>query len=180
MPFFRAGFTNAAAVLDPNAAWYVWHAHKRVGEIEQIWRELDILNHMQIVWVKPTALHTHTYYPWQHEPCLMGWRRGNKPAHDGDNTHAVTSVWTVDWEGKNRVVGNEHPTQKPVELFARPMRKHTQPGAICYEPFSGSGSQLIAGEQQGRSVRAMELSPTFCDVAIERWQNFTGEKAKRT
>jgi DNA modification methylase len=50
-----------------------------------------------------------------------------------------------DWEGKSRIVGNVHPTQKPVEIFARTMRKHTVPGDICFEPFSGSGSKLIAG-----------------------------------
>jgi len=72
-----------------------------------------------------------------------------------------------------------------VELFeyfdslGRPMRKHTKPGQVCYEPFSGSGSQLIAGEQEGRRVFAMEISPAFVDVAVRRWQRFTGEVATR-
>lgn len=179
LSFYRSIFKNAMDVTNSNAAWYIWHAHKHVVELEQAWRELDILNHMQIVWVKPSALHTHTFYPWQHEPCLMGWRRGHKPSHDGNNSHEVTSVWSVDWEGKNRSTDNNHPTQKPVELFARPMRKHTQAGDICFEPFCGSGSQLIAGERLGRFVYALELSPNFCDVAVTRWQNFTGEKAER-
>ena len=59
------------------------------------------------------------------------------------------------------------------------MRKHTKPGQVCYEPFSGSGSQLIAGEQEGRPVFAMEISPAFVDVAVRRWQRFTGEVATR-
>ena len=59
------------------------------------------------------------------------------------------------------------------------MRKHTKPGQVCYEPFSGSGSQLIAGEQEGRRVFAMEISPAFVDVAVRRWQRFTGEVATR-
>ncbi len=70
--------------------------------------------------------------------------------------------WTG--EGKTGVVGNEHPTQKPLELFARPMRKHTKVNDICFEPFSGSGSQLIAAEQMKRRCYAIELEPVFVDV----------------
>ena len=106
---------------------------------------------------------------------MMGWKQGNKPRHDGDHSHDLTSVWEVDWEGKSRIVGNEHPTQKPVEIFAIPMQKHTLKGEICYEPFCGSGSQVIAGEQMGRVVYAMDISPIFVDVAVRRWEEFTGE-----
>ncbi len=129
---------------------------------------------------KPSILHGYAYYPWQHEPCLMGWRKGHKPKHDGKNTAEVTSVWELDWEGKARVVGNQHPTQKPVELFAIPMRKHTKRGDICYEPFSGSGSQIIAAEREGRRCFAIEIEPRFVDVAVARWQELTGKAAERT
>ena len=122
--------------------------------------------------MKPTALHGFSFWPYRHEPCLMGWRKGHKPPHDGDNSHAFTTVWEVDWEGKARVVGNEHPTQKPVELFARPMRKHTQPGDICFEPFAGSGSQIIAAEKTGRRCYALEIEPVFVDVCRRRWAEF--------
>jgi len=134
---------------------------------------------------------------------MMGWKASSKPEHDGRHDHdsawdlaapgarldeltreelieamrRTSSVWEVDWEGSARVVGNEHPTQKPVELFARPMRKHTAPGDLCLEPFSGSGSQLIAAEQTGRVLAAVELEPKFVDVAVRRWQTFTGKTA---
>jgi DNA modification methylase len=107
---------------------------------------------------------------------MMGWVKGSKPPHDGK--HEFNSVWDVDWEGKARIVGNEHPTQKPVELFARPIRKHTKLGDICFEPFSGSGTQIIAAEQLNRRCFAMELSPAFVDVAVKRWENLTGNKAE--
>ena len=71
----------------------------------------------------------------------------------------------------------DHPTAKPVELFARPIRKHTKVGDVVFEPFSGSGSQLIAAEKSGRRCCAMEISPPFVDVAIRRWQKATGEQA---
>ncbi|MBL8965260.1 MAG: hypothetical protein JNK70_14540, partial [Phycisphaerae bacterium] len=111
-----------------------------------------ILDHQQLIWVKPTPVFGRVYWHFRHEPCVMGWRKGSMPPHDGQ--HEFTSVWTVDWDGKARVVGNEHPTEKPVELFARPMRKHTQVGDLCFEPFSGSGSQLIAAERERRRRRA--------------------------
>ena len=174
--FFRSVFTNVLSVLAPKAAIYCWHAHKRQALISQVWQDLGILDHQQIVWVKPTPVFGRVYWHFRHEPCMMGWRQGSQPEHDSD--HQFNSVWEIDWEGKARIVGNEHPTQKPVEIFARPMRKHTRPGAICFEPFSGSGSQLIAAEQQGRRCYAMELEPRFVDVAVARWEKFTGKKAE--
>lgn len=175
--FFTAVFGVAKKLLKIDAAWYCWHAHKRAALIEQVWEKLEVLNHQQIIWVKPAALHSYSYYPWRHEPCLMGWQKGHKPKHDGNNGHAITSVWELDWEGKARAGKTEHPTQKPVEIFAIPMRKHTKEGEICYEPFSGSGSQIIAGEKCHRRVFAMEISPPFVDAAIRRWEKYTGKQA---
>lgn len=109
----------------------------------------------------------------------MGWRKGHEPKHDGKNIAEATSVWQLDWEGKARVVGNEHPTQKPFELFAIPIRKHTRRGDVCYEPFSGSGSQIIAAEREGRRCFAIEIEPRFVDVAVRRWEGLTGSTAIR-
>jgi DNA modification methylase len=175
--FFTALFTNVKSVLAPKAAIYCWHAHRRCGLIQQVWERLGILDHQQIIWTKPTPLFGRVYWHFQHEPCLMGWVKGSMPEHDGKHDH--TTVWNIDWEGKARIVGNEHPTQKPVEIFARPMRKHTKRGDVVFEPFSGSGSQLIAAEQEGRRCRAIELEPVFVDVAVARWEKFTGKKAER-
>ena len=173
--FFRSLFKCVLGAVQKNAAIYCWHAHKRCGAIQKVWEDLGILDHQQIIWVKPTTVFGRVFWPFQHEPCMMGWVQGNKPAHDGDNT--VSSVWNIDWEGKSRVVGNEYPTQKPLEIFARPMRRHTKAGDVCFEPFSGSGSQIIAAEQCGRACYANELSPVFVDVAVRRWQNLTGKDA---
>jgi DNA modification methylase len=172
--FFRSVFANVLEVLGPKGAIYCWHAHKRCGDIQRIWRDLGILDHQQIVWVKPTPVFGRVYWHFQHEPCVMGWRQGDKPEHDGVHEH--TSVWTVDWDGKARIT-SEHPTSKPVELFTRPIKKHTKPGDIVFEPFSGSGSQLIAAERTGRRCRAIEISPPYVDVAIRRWEKATGQHA---
>lgn len=173
--FFSSLFANVKRVLAPHAAIYCWHAHKRQPDIAMVWRRLGILDHQQIVWVKPSSVFGSVFWHFRHEPCMMGWVQGSKPPHDG--SHEFSSVWEVNWEGKSKVVGNEHPTQKPLELFARPMRKHTRRGDIVFEPFSGSGSQLVAAEQLGRRCFAIELEPVFVDVAIRRWQTLTGSDA---
>jgi len=76
-----------------------------------------------------------------------------------------------------RETSKEHPTAKPVALWEPPFRNHTRTGDIVYEPFSGSGSQLIAAEQLGRKCYGMEISPQYCDVIVKRWENLTGKKA---
>ncbi|HEX5010324.1 MAG TPA: site-specific DNA-methyltransferase [Planctomycetota bacterium] len=172
--FFRDVFTHVLAVLAPHAAIYCWHAHKRCGEIQRVWAELGIVDHQQIIWVKPAAVFGRVYWHFRHEPCAMGWKKGSQPAHDSD--HQFDSVWEVDWEGKARFTG-DHPTTKPVELFARPMRKHTKAGDVVFEPFSGSGSQLIAAESLRRRCRALELAPAYVDVALRRWETATGKQA---
>jgi len=168
--FFTKVFTNVLAVLAEHAAIYCWHADKRAPEIRAVWDKLGILMHQCVIWVKPSSVLGHVFWHYRHEPCLMGWKKGSKPPHDGRHDH--DSVWEVDWEGKARIVGNEHPTQKPLELFARPIRKHTNPGDICFEPFCGSGSQLIAAAREGRRSRAIEIEPAFCDVIRRRWTKF--------
>src|SRR5436190_13313227 len=79
--FFRSVFANVLDVLGPHAAIYTWHAHKRCGEIQRIWRDLGILDHQSIVWIKPTSVFGRVYWHFRHEHCLMGWRQGSKPEH---------------------------------------------------------------------------------------------------
>ncbi len=87
------------------------------------------------------------------------------------------SVWSIPTIAAGQ--STDHPTSKPVELFAIPMVQHTKQGDLCYEPFAGSGSQIIAAEQLGRRCYAMEISPVYVDVVIDRWQKFTGQRAER-
>jgi DNA modification methylase len=134
----------------------------------------DILIHRQIIWVKPHMVLTRSgMYHWRHELCFYGWRRGNKPEWYGSK--GQTSVW--DDMAKESKAGRNHPTQKPVELFERPIGNHALPGEVIYEPFSGSGSQIIAAEKTDRECRAMEIDARYIDAAIIRWQSFTGQQA---
>ena len=165
--------------LADDAAWYLWHAHRWTGAIYDLWTELGVLPHQQIIWVKPSAMFATAYFNWQHESCLFGWKQGHRPDWaDVDLGAHTTSVWNVSYDGGLGKQQKEHPTQKPTELFALPMRIHTRPKAVCIEPFSGSGTQLIAAEQHGRVCRAIELEPHFCDVAVRRYEEFSGEKVE--
>ena len=160
--------------MKPDAAIYVWHAHVQQPVIAAAFEKHGLLLHQVLVWVKPTSTFGHSYYRWRYEPCAFGWKKGHKPNH---GLGKLESVWEVDWEGKSRVVGNEHPTMKPLRLFEIPMEQHTQLGQIVLDTFSGSGSKILAAERLGRKCRALEIQPAFVDVAIRRWEKAAGKKA---
>lgn len=151
--------------INPSAAWYQWHADKKRGFVEGLWDENGVLAHQTIIWNKTRAIPTHSIYMWKHEPCLMGWLKGNK----SERLIEMGGLHTV-WEADNPQGSSDnlHPTSKPTVLFETPMRVHTHPGEICYEPFSGSGSQHVAGEKLGRLVFGIEISPYFAAGILER------------
>jgi DNA modification methylase len=172
--FYKKFLSLALEHLKPNSAIYQWHAHRRQALVEQAWRESGILVHQQIIWVKVRGVLTHSHYLWSHEPCFYGWPEGHPPTRKPPSSERT--IWQVDQQGSSM---NIRPTQKPLELFMRPIEYHTEPGDICYEPFLGSGTQLIASEKLGRMCYAMEREPQYVDVAVLRWEAFTGEKARK-
>jgi len=166
------GFVSVAVrhAIVRNAAWYCWHASRRQMMLESIWNEFGAFVHQQIIWVKSRPVLTYSTYLWKHEPCLFGWVKGQKPKTLRSQIGATagefpTTVWEVP---SSEVETDAHPTSKPCKLFSLPMEMHTEPGDLCYEPFSGSGSQLVAAQQAGRRCFAIEKSPPFVAVALER------------
>ncbi len=169
--FLAAGLAH----LPPRAAIYQWHAHRRQALVEQAWKQAGLLVHQQIIWAKPAGVPGRSHYMWSHEPAFYGWVEGRSPKRKPPK--GTTTVWMIDSRGEQFGV---HPTQKPLELFMRPIEYHTEPGDVIYEPFLGSGTQLIAAERTGRACFAIEQEPRYVDVAIARWEAFTGETAERT
>jgi DNA modification methylase len=141
--------------------------------LEAVWVKFGAFVHQQIVWAKDRGILTRSWYLWSHERCFFGWIKGNKPQRVSDDY--PQTVWQIPTIKPGEKT--DHPTSKPVEVFAIPMRQHTKPGDVCYEPFSGSGSQIIAAEQLNRNCYAMEIEPVYVDVAAARWEKFTGKKA---
>lgn len=174
---FYVAFVEAAKPhLIERVPVYQWHADLRRGLLLAQWEQCGLLVHQSIIWVKSRGVLTRSDLMWQHEPCLFGWFQGSRPVAGRRAPSNATTVWTIDQAGEQDGI---HPTQKPVEIFHRPIEWHTKPGEVCYEPFSGSGTQIIAAERLGRRCFAMELSPAFVQVAIVRWQEFTGREAVR-
>jgi DNA modification methylase len=172
--FLNGVFNACLPHIAPSTPIYVWHAHVQQPTIAATFERHGLLLHQVIVWVKPCAVFGHSYYRWRHEPCAFGWKKGEKPKH---GVGQLDTVWECDWEGKARIT-TFHPTSKPPRLFEIPMEQHTRAGDIVLEPFSGSGSQIIAAEKLGRRCRAMEITPAFVDGTILRWQTATGNTAR--
>jgi len=178
--FIRVALENA---LVESPAVYQWHASRRQKLVEEAWTANGLLWHQQIIWVKSRPILTRSHFMWQHEPAAYGWLEGHPPALRPPVSGDCSTVWNIAQNTDEQHDGcddkAEHPTQKPVAIFERPLTYHTRPGDIVYEPFSGSGSQIIAAERLGRRCFAMELAPEFVDVEIARWERFTGRKGVR-
>ncbi|HRT92717.1 MAG TPA: DNA modification methylase, partial [Anaerolineaceae bacterium] len=129
--------------------WLFWKAVEENG-----WRVSQ-----EIVWVKNSMVFGRSDYQWRHEPCLYLKREGSKKQED----RTQTTVWEVD-----KPTNSIHPTMKPVELFEIAVRNHTQEGDITYEPFCGSGTTMVACQNLNRKCRAIEISPNYCAVILER------------
>ena len=126
----------------------------------------------QIIWAKSQFVIGRGNYHYQHEPCWYAVRKGATGHWQGDRTQ--TTLWEIPRPVKSET---GHSTQKPVECMRRPIENNSSPGQSVYEPFSGSGTTIIAAEQTGRRCYAMEISPTYVDVAVRRWQDYTGKQA---
>ena len=196
----RADWREAWALFPGDVA-YVWHGGLHSGTV-QLSLELEGFEmRAQIIWAKDRFALSRGHFHWRHEPAWYAVRKG-RPARwrggrkkdtvwrvDGieddalratvleviEESGAEDTVWEIPMTVDDGSTG--HGTQKPVECMRRPMECNSEEGDLVYEPFSGSGSTIIAGEQSARRVLAMELSPAYVDVAVRRWQAFTGQDA---
>ena len=141
--------------------------------VEAAWEKHGAFVHQQIVWAKDRPILNRSWYTWQHEPCFFGWVRPHKPPRRARNY--PSTVWSIPTVRAG--ARTDHPTSKPVEVFEIPMKQHTFPGELCYEPFAGSGSQLIAAERLGRRCFACEISPRYCDVIVRRYIVYVGARS---
>lgn len=166
---------SEAYSLFPGDVAYVWHPPG--AKSIEFYNSLTACGfdvRMQIIWAKNHAPMGRGHFHVQHEPCWYAVRKkSGATAHwQGDRTQ--TTLWKIDKPQKSET---GHSTQKPVECMRRPIVNNSSPGQAVYEPFSGSGTTIIAGEMTGRHVYAIELNPAYVDVAVKRWQTFTGKQA---
>jgi site-specific DNA-methyltransferase (adenine-specific) len=168
----RGAFSIAETNCRPGAYWY---ATAPPGPLHLLfaddWKARGILRQI-MVWVKDSMVLGHSEYHYQHEPILFGWMPGERYKNP-DRTR--TTVWECPRPNASR----EHPTMKPVALWARAIQDGSREADLVFDPFLGSGTTLVACEQLGRTCYGMEISPQYCQVIIDRWEKLTGQKAEK-
>lgn len=164
----RAEWTEAYALFPGDIA-YVWHGGLHAGLVQANLKQAGFDVRAQIIWAKSRFAISRGNYHWQHEPCWYAVRRKS----EWQGSRKESTLWQIN-------VGDldtGHGTQKPVECMQRPIEHNSSPGMAVYDPFMGSGTTLIACETTGRICFGVELDPAYVDVAVKRWEQFTGEKA---
>lgn len=161
---------------------YVWHAAQKAVESYVSIQSAGYEVRQQLVWVKSNMVISRAAYHWRHEPCWYAVRKGAqanwKAGRDQDTVweaRAPRAAGTTDGDDGKA----DHPTQKPVELWLRPIRNHTNAGAWIYDPFCGSGTAVIAAQRLDRRCLAIEVEPKYIDVTVQRWEKMTGKSAER-
>lgn len=171
IPFLQQAFEAADSVMKPGAVFYIWHADSKAYVFRMACQMVGWEVRQVLIWVKNSMVLGRQDYQWKHEPCLYGWKGG--AGHLWASDRKQTTVLEFD----RPTVNKEHPTMKPVELFDYQIKNNTKGGDIVLDLFAGSGTTVIACEQNGRIAYVMEYDPKYCDVIIKRWENLTGEKA---
>lgn len=161
-----------AWALFPGDVAYVWHAGAHAASVAESLTATGLLIRSQIIWAKNQMVMSRGDYHWKHEPCWYAVRKGGKGHWAGDRKQ--TTLWEIDKPHKSET---GHSTQKPIECMKRPMENNSKPGDAVYDPFAGSATTIIAGEQIGRRVFSCELNPAYVDVGVRRWQAVTGREA---
>ena len=189
-----AGHRNTSISMDTRADWseaFALVPSLQVGSVRYASiHTLEVLQGLlgigfelagQIIWDKGLFSVGRSWYHWVHEPCVVVRRPGVPHLFIGERDQST--IWRAPSPkrigGGSKEAKEDHPTQKPVLLSEIPIRNHLRPGEALYEPFSGSGTTLMAAETLGRRCYAMEIDPKYVQVAIERWQAFTGGTAER-
>lgn len=203
--FLTDGLNAIKENLKPGAAFYIWHADTNGLIFRQACSQTGFEIRQNLIWVKSTFAMGRQDYQWRHEPCLYGWTPGAPHYFINDRTQSTVfekprpnfntmkkdemrELLEKIYEDKeNTTVLHEpkpsaselHPTTKPVRLISRLIINSSKPGEAILDPFGGSGTTIIAAEQLNRRCYMMELDPHYCDVIIDRWEKFTGQKARR-
>lgn len=166
----RADWAPAWALFPGNVA-YVWHGALHATTVAESLVRNAFTIRAQIIWAKERLVMGRGDYHWMHEPCWYAVR--DKSRWTGDRKQ--TTLWTI--SSKDQDAKTEHGTQKPVECMRRPIQNNGGPGQVVYDPFLGSGTTLIAAQTMGAVCLGMEIDPLYVDMALKRWQAFTGSSA---
>ena len=178
----KADWSDAFELVPSLDTAYVWHASAYSVEVGLGLRRIGFEIKQQIIWRKPHFVLSRQHYHWQHEPCWYARKDGAakfRGSRDQSTIWDAASPKMLMNPAGEREEKVDHPTQKPVALYTRPIENHLEPGEAFYEPFGGSGSAIAAAETTGRRCFAIELDPKYVDVIVARWERLSGQKAER-
>jgi len=203
--FLRDAFANIRDALKQGGSYYIWHSDSKGSVFRNALVAEGLTIRQCLIWKKNTLVLGRQHYQWIHEPCLYGWKEGagsyfindrgfttvleldKKELRDLSKPELIklirelqvpkeaTSVFEEDKPAKN----DQHPTMKPIRLIGREVANSSRKGEVVLDTFGGSGSTLIASEQLRRTCYMMELDPKYVDVIVDRWETYTGKKAKK-
>lgn len=155
-------YTALGAYTKKGGAWYVWHADSEGANFRQAMKDAGLLVKQCLIWVKNCMVMGRQDYQWKHEPCLYGWKEG--ASHNWYSDRKQTTILEFNKPSRNA----EHPTMKPIELFAYQIENSSKQGDIVADAFGGSGTTMVACEQLKRKARIVEFDPKYCQVIIDR------------
>lgn len=192
--FLEGTMKNALTVSRPDAHVFYWCDEKYIWLIQELYEKNGITNRRICFWIKDTFDPTpQVAFNKVIEPCVYGTKGRpavnlviknlseilNKEVNSigaYDDLMSIVQLWLV---RRDHSADYEHPTQKPITLNEKPIKRCSAPGEIILDLFGGSGSTLIAAEQLKRKTFLMEIDPTFCDLIIRRYEHLTGTHAKK-
>jgi site-specific DNA-methyltransferase (adenine-specific) len=166
--FLFAAYVNMEQNMTDDASIYVFHSDSHGLAFRKAFEEAGFYLSGCCIWKKQSLVLGRSPYQWIHEPCLFGWKKNGK--HQWYAGRSETTVWEYDRPKKNDL----HPTMKPVNLIAYPIKNSSMSSSIVLDPFGGSGSTLIACEQMDRICHTIELDEKFCDVIVNRFAEYVG------
>jgi site-specific DNA-methyltransferase (adenine-specific) len=155
-------YTALTTAVKKGGAIYVWHASSEIINFAKAMVDAGWLLKQQLIWVKNSMVMGRQDYQWKHEPCLYGWLKGD--SHKWYSDRKQTTIIEFDRPSRNA----EHPTMKPIGLFAYQIENSSKIGDIVIDAFGGSGTAMIACEQLKRKARVIEFDPRYCQVILER------------
>lgn len=205
LEFLTKAFTAANTAIRPGAPFYIWHADSEGFNFRAACKAIGWQVRQCLIWNKNAMVLGRQDYQWKHEPCLYGWKdgAGHYFIDDRKQTTVLEDAKSLDFKSmkkpelielleeifadrvsttilneKRPVNSDFHPTMKPLKLIGRQVKNSSKPGDKVLDTFGGSGSTLMVCEQLNRTCYTCELDPKYADVIIQRWEEYTGEKAE--
>lgn len=169
--FLFKAFTAAKENMKSGASFYCWYASSEVLNFVSSAKEAGYQVKQELIWVKNQMVFGRQDYQWRHEPCLYGWL--DNGTHSWYSDRRQTTILNFDKPHSSQL----HPTMKPVPLFDYQIKNSSKTGDNVLDLFGGSGTTMMACEQNDRNAYLMEFDPRYVDVIIKRWEEFTGKKA---